>query len=257
MQKAGVIASRQNEHIKRLKKLSLKKNRVESRSFLVENFTIIRDALEAGFDFETLFLTQGFINQCPQKFEYLDRVSRAPYHIIDSAVNDAYSSLDTPSGITAVYKIRNKDLADGLPVVYLDNIKDPGNLGTIMRSALAFGFKNIVLGGDCVDIYNPKTIAAAKDSIFKLNILNDESRGWIGSNDRPIYATSSHEGIDLGNFKADSNFCLALGNETSGLSESIFRKAEKRIKIEMSPEIESLNVAVAASIILYNLRLNN
>lgn len=256
MQKIGLITSRHNDQVKELKKLGLRKNREESKTFLVENFTIIKDALEAGVDFETLFLTQDFIQRYPDKFTYLETISRASYHIIDEAVNSAYSSLETPSGITAVYRMATQDLIENVPVIYLDNIKDPGNLGTIMRSALAFGFKNIVLGGDCVDLYNPKTIAAAKDSIFKLNILKDEDGTWIKADTRPLYATSSHGGVDLQDFEAAANFCLALGNETSGLPESILQKAEKRIRIEMSSEIESLNVAIASSIILYNLSIN-
>lgn len=254
MQKLEIITSSQNNRIKELKKLSLKKYRLESGSFLVENYTIIKDALESAFDCQALFVTQDFIDRYSDKFAHLLANSQADYYIIDEKVNRHYSSLDNPSGITAVYNIKKNELILHGPVVYLDNISDPGNLGTIMRSALAFGFKNLVLGANSVDAYNSKTIAAAKDAIFKLNILEDETGNWLENNERPLYTTSSHGGINLHEFKAESNFCLVLGSESHGVDNSITEKATQKIKIEMSTDIESLNVAVAASIIMYKLR---
>lgn len=254
MKKIETITSRQNNQIKELKKLSLKKYRLETGHFLVENFTIIKDALDAGQDFEMLFITQDYIDHYPDKFQYLEDNSQASYYVIDENVNQVFSTLDTPSGIAAVYSMAVKDILPSLPVIYLDNVKDPGNLGSIMRSALAFGFKNLVLGEGCVDVYNPKTIAAAKDTIFKLNVLEDDDGSWLQNNTRPIYVTSSHEGVNLQDLKSSDNFCLVLGSESHGVAEELIAKADQKIKIEMSGEVESLNVAIAGAIILYKLR---
>lgn len=251
MQKIETISSSANSKIKDLGQLAVKKYRLETGLFLVENFTIIKDALADSHVFETLYVTSDFINRYPDKFAYLDNNCQAPYFVIDEKVNKHYSQLETPSGITAVYKIPvSKDLVPG-SVIYLNGLKDPGNLGTIMRSALAFGFKNIVLDGDCVDAYNNKVISAAKDAIFKLNIISDTDINWFKTNQLPIYITSSHDGVDLSKFSAADEFCLVLGSESHGVSEEIAALADAKIKIEMSQEIESLNVAMAATIILY------
>ena len=248
------ISSLQNSQIKLLEKLSLKKYRQEEGMFIVENLTIIFDALKAGHDFEALFVTKEFFEKHQDKLEYLYNNSKCKnYYLIDSKLNKHYSSLDTPSGVTAIYNIKNREL-DKTSVIYLNGINDPGNLGTIMRSALAFNFTNLVLDENCVDIYNPKVISASKDAIFKLNIIEDKTGIWLKNSKLPVYVTSSHLGSDLAKFKPAKAFCLVLGSESHGISPEIMELADKNIKIEISPEIESLNVATAAAILFYEFR---
>ncbi|MFA4941952.1 MAG: RNA methyltransferase, partial [Patescibacteria group bacterium] len=173
--------------------------------------------------------------------------------LIDSRTNKRYSNLDTPSGVTAVYNMEEKKLNKS-SIIYLNGVSDPGNLGTIMRSALAFDFVNLVLDETCVDVYNPKVIGAAKDTIFKLNIIEDKTGDWLKNNKLPIYAADSHSGVALAKFKPAKAFCLVLGSESHGISPEIMKRAEKSLKIEISPKIESLNVATAAAILFYELK---
>jgi TrmH family RNA methyltransferase len=254
MKQIEKISSLANSKIKELGKLALKKYRLESNSFMVENFTIIKDALLSAYQPESLFITEDFIQKYPDKISSLEEGVNLDYYLIDNKINKAYSQLDTPSGITAVYSINTqRELTPG-PVVYLNGVSDPGNLGAILRSALAFGFKNIVLDAQCVDLYNSKVISAAKDAIFKLNIISDEDGSWLKNNKTPLYITSSHGGINLSDFKTEENYCLVLGGESHGVSEEIIKRADKKIKIEMSEEIESLNVAIATALLLYKFR---
>jgi len=251
-----IISSSQNSQIQLLKKLALKKYRLQENKFTVENLTIIYDALLGGHDFEALFVTAEFINKNINKFELLLKNSKiSSYYLIDEKLNNHYSQLDTPSGITAIYKINKENLIETKSVIYLNGINDPGNVGTIMRTALAFGFNNIIVDELCADIYNSKTISAAKDSIFKLNIVEDKQLAWFKTNktNLPIYATSSHNGQELNKFKAAKEFCLVLGSESHGVSDAILNLANENIKIEMKGDIESLNVASAAAILLYKL----
>jgi TrmH family RNA methyltransferase len=248
------ITSPENSQIKLLEKLNFKKYRQELGNFVVENLTIITDALKAQHDFEALFVTEEFLKKHPEKMQYLQDNSQAKnFYLIDSKLNKHYSNLDTPSGITAIFKIKRNELSAS-SVIYLNDIGDPGNLGAILRSSLAFDFVNLVLDEDCVDIYNPKVINAAKDAIFKLNIFEDKTGDWLRHTKLPIYTTSSHEGVDLIKLKPAKAFCLVLGSESQGVSPEIMELAEKNIKIEMSSEIESLNVAAAAAILLYELK---
>lgn len=248
------IISRQNSQIKFLEKLNLKKYRQESKQFMVENLTIIDDALKDGHDFSALFVTEEFAGKHPNKLEHLRKHSLSRhFYLIDSKLNKLYSNLDTPSGITAVYDMA-ENAHDLTSVVYLNGISDPGNLGTIMRSALAFDFVNLVLDENCVDVYNPKVISAAKDAIFKLNIAEDKTGDWLKKNKLPLYAACSQAGANLHGFKPAKAFCLVLGSESHGVSPSILKMAKSNIRIDISSRIESLNVAAAASILFYELK---
>ncbi len=250
------ISSKQNDKIKFLKKLALTKHRYQEGKFVVENLTVIVDALRAGYDFVELFVTQEFIDKRRAEFEYLRNNSRGRFYLINEAVNQAFSELITAPGIAGVYEVRTQALDFSRPVVYLDNINDPGNLGTILRTALAFNFLNIVLNKDCVDIYNSKVIQAAREAIFKLNILSDESGDWLEKNKKSweIYSTSSHQGTALRDFVPPANLCLVIGNEVHGVTEKNSNLAQGQLRIEMGEKMESLNVAVATAIFLYILQ---
>lgn len=248
------INSLENKQIKILKKLSSKKYREELGLFSVENFVIITDALKDHYDFEALFVTKSFISKHEDKLqELLNKSKSRNLFLINDKLNKFYSELETPSGITAIYKIKKPSLSKG-PVVYLNSISDPGNMGTIMRSALAFDFVNFVLDENCVDIYNSKTISAAKDAIFKLNISFDKNFEFLKKTKLPVYSANAVNGKDIKEFKAVKDFCLVLGSESHGVDKKIIDLSDVNLKIKISSEIESLNVASAAAIIFYELK---
>ena len=170
----NIIESKDNEKIKLLKKLKLKKYREKHNKFFVENFNIIKDALETE-KFSSLFVTENFLSKHSKSSGWQPVLKEAgEYYVISEKLNKSFSELDTPSGICAVYARAKEKIDFNSPIIYLNNISDPGNLGTILRSALAFNFKNIVVDEGCADLYNAKTVNAAKDAIFKLNIARDK-----------------------------------------------------------------------------------
>lgn len=248
-----IIKSKDNEKIKLLKKLKLKKYREKYNKFFVENLNIIKDA---GINFSSLFVTQEFIENYPKELEVvLDKSGAGEYYIINNRLNKSFSELDNPSGICAVYERVKQKINFDSHVVYLNNINDPGNLGTILRSAFAFNFKNIVLDETCADIYNAKTINAAKDSIFKLNVFHDKNLKILKETKSrmEIYTTRLKGGEDIVELKKEKLFCVVLGNEVKGVSKEIEEMSDKFIKIDINEEIDSLNVATAASIIFYEI----
>ncbi len=263
--KINEITSKDNAKIKSLRQLGQKKYRDESGRFLVENAVTILDAAKAGIVFEALFATGDFIEKNQEMFDYiLEKSVTDEYYLIDEKINRSFSSLDTAPGIAAIYsKPQNKiDLA--APIIYLNAINDPGNLGTILRSALAFGLKNIVVDERTADVYSPKTISAAKDAIFKLNIGSDKDRKFIidlkkmstqggpASGWRIISTRlGKAEGLDI--LKKQKLFCVVLGSESHGVDQAIQAMSDNFIKIPMSDEIESLNVASSAAIIFYEI----
>ena len=257
------IVSRDNKKIKELKKIGNKKYRNKFGKFLVENIAIIYDAIKSGYKPEALFITQELLDKNSERVKFIiENISDNNSFIILEKANRYFSSLDTSTGITVVYnKPKKQKINLTKNILYLNGIKDPGNLGTILRSAVAFGLDDVVLDKECVEVHNPKTIQSAKDSIFKINItLDDEERTALkmAKSKMKILTTDVNGGIEVGDiFKTDDNFCVVMGSESHGVSEDVKIISDQTINIKSSSKMESLNVAVSTGIILYEMYNNN
>lgn len=250
----NLITSKNNEKISFLSSLNQKKYRDRFRKFLVENLVTIYDALNVGIIPESIYVTKELLNTNDQKVKaILNTVSN--YFVIDEKINKVFSSLDTPSGICAVFKKIDKPIDFTKSILYLNGISDPGNLGTILRTAIAFDIKNIVADNKCVDVYNPKTISAAKDAVLKLNVQLDINHSFFSiiKKHMKIIVTSVNKGEDVNKIRAEKPFCLVLGSESHGVNLDIQKLADTFVNIKISKSIESLNVAVATGILLYSL----
>lgn len=248
------ITSRDNDKIKQLRKLQHKKYRDKLDLFCAENLIIIYDALQAGYVPERLFLTETLLGQKnPMLISILESIDS--YFLINKQINKSFSSLETPSGICAVYQKKKSVEVKSKNIFYLNAIKDPGNLGTILRTALAFDFNNIVVDEYCADLYNPKTISSAKDSLFKLNIEKDDKFKILNNlrKEYKIIVTDVQSGSDVSRLDKGGKYCVVLGNEVKGVDATILEMAQEKIHIQMKGDIESLNVAASAAIILYEL----
>lgn len=254
------IISKDNAKIKTLKQLGQKKYRDESGKFLVENAVTIHDAAKAGIVFDSIFVTKDFVEKNKEIFDSIvDRSRVSEYYLIDGKINRSFSSLDTAPGIAAIYSKPQNKIDLTAPIIYLNAINDPGNLGAILRSALAFNLKNIVIDERSADVYNPKTVSAAKDAIFKLNIEFDKDLKILKDIEKkmPVIATRLEKSDRLDILKKQKLFCVVLGSESHGVNEAIQKMSDDFIKIPMSDEIESLNVAASAAIIFYEIYSNS
>lgn len=156
-------------------------------------------------------------------------------------------------GIQKIFDI--KDLKNVQKVVLLENIKDSGNLGTILRSAVAFGADAVVLFGDCVDIYNPKTVRASVGNLWKLPIVqikDIETFNKTFKNFNKIATLPRSKNL-LKNYKINLPAVVMFGSEADGLTDELIKLSDDSVKIEMSPMVESLNLATSVSVILYEL----
>ncbi|MDO8669311.1 MAG: RNA methyltransferase [Candidatus Buchananbacteria bacterium] len=250
------ISSPDNLKIKNLKKLKQKKYREKSGEFFVENLTIIKDALKSGYRPTAVFASEEFALKNKKELEMIIKSAKLPDWLeVSDKINKSFSNLENPSGICAVYKtLPASELSFDNSILYLNSIGDPGNLGTILRSALAFDFKNIILDETCADAYNFKTINAAKDAIFKINLYHDENLQLLKKikSKMPIISTSLNKSKDINILKKYPKICLVLGDESNGVDKKIENLADESVKINISSEIESLNVASAAAIILHS-----
>ena len=246
------IESVSNEKIKALKKLGKKKFRDETGHFLVENLRIIHDAMQDGFVPVQLFITEIFLESQDKRLKFVIENAEEIF-MINEKINKAFSALSTPSGICAIFKKPVNEIKEG-NVVYLNGVNNPGNLGTILRTVVAFGVENVVVDEKCADVFSPKTISAAKDAIFKINLLVDNNLKFLEEKkgELKILATRLEGGIDVEEaMKSGGDICVIFGNEANGISEEVADLADEFLKIDMSGKIESLNVAISAWIVLW------
>ena len=240
-----LITSLENDKIKELIKLKQRKYRKKTNKYLVEGEHLVLEACKSG-DLELLILEQDTIFPIEQQALY-----------VTPEIISKISSLETPTNVLGLCKVKEeKDI--GNRILLLDGIQDPGNLGTIVRSAKAFNIDTIVLGKGCVDLYNSKTLRACQGMNFHLNIIERDLLEFIKElkeNGIPVYATNVTHGMDIKTLKEKDKelFALILGNEGNGVSEEVLDMADKYIYIKMNKDVESLNVAVAGSILLYEL----
>ncbi len=248
------ITSATNSRVKYLRKLRQKKFREALNFFVVENPLIIKDGLAHGATIDELFITPSF--QEKNTAIYHSMVSKLVPEKINSVSDDLLASsvsLEQPQGVAAIYRKPSEQTDLGNSIVYLNGVSDPGNVGAIMRSAAAFGIISIVLDEHTADAYNPKTISAAKESIFTLKISR-RGASYLSEVKRlmPVYGLDSRGDLLMSELKWGNPFCLVLGSEAHGLSEEIKSMANKLIRINfIQGSVESLNVAAAAAIALH------
>ncbi|MEF3691632.1 MAG: RNA methyltransferase [Candidatus Moraniibacteriota bacterium] len=248
------LESRDNWKIKNLSKLKLKKYRHKEGKFMVENWKIIQSASAENIYFSEIFVTKNFLARNKDKLEEIFGKEEERFlFLVSEKLIRQISSLKNPEGVLAVYRSEDSKLDLKGDVVYLDSISDPGNLGTILRSALAFGFEEVVLSEECVDIYNPKVIQAAKDAIFKLKLVFDSRQEVLGKIKKAglkilVTDVQSGEELEVG-LRGNDKVCLILGNESQGVSEELLSQADAKVNIKTTNKIESLNVAVGAGIL--------
>lgn len=238
-----LITSINNQTIKELDKLKQKKYRDLEQRFLIEGEHLVEEAEKSGV-LEKIILLEN--SEYPSKLEKI---------YVSKNVMKKLSSLDTPPNIIGVCKmLSRKEL--GKKVLLLDDIQDPGNLGTIIRSSVAFNVDSIVMSLNTVDLYNPKVIRSTQGMIFKINLIKDDLGQVIEklkSKNIPIYTTNVNGGENIKNINTTDSYGLIMGNEGNGVKDEISTLADRKIYIPMNSKVESLNVSVAASILLYEL----
>ncbi len=241
-----LITSLENDRIKNYIKLKDKKYRKRTNTFIVEGLHLVLEAYKSG----------NLIELIIEKDEVLPL--DVPTIFVTNEIINKISSLDTPVTVLGLCKISSNKEVVGSKVLMLDGIQDPGNLGTIIRSSVAFNVDTIVLGEDTVDLYNPKVVRATQGMMFHINIINRELESVIKElkeREIPIYGTKVEYGEDVRSFpsKDKKAYGLVMGNEGSGVREEVLDLCDKFIYIDMDERVESLNVSIATSIILYEL----
>lgn len=236
-----MIESINNEKIKKYSKLLQKKYRDEMNLYIVSTEHLVFEALKHNI-VEEIFLLDGYDN----------KYGKVTY--VTEAVMRKLTSLKTlPNVVAVVKKQESKDIKGN--VIMLDGLQDPGNVGTIIRSAVAFNFDTIIIGKNTVDIYNEKVLRASEGMIYNINIIKSDLVDSIMDlklNGYKILGTKVDNGKSIEMINSDK-YAFVVGNEGNGISNEILDLCDEYIYIPISHTCESLNVGIASSIIMYEI----
>lgn len=251
------ITSSKNSQIKLIKSLKLKKNRREHGIYVVEGTKNVIEAVKSERSIELIIASEALLST------NIDLINNSFNKVEVAIVSDQiFSSLvDTksPQGILALVKYHKNKIDDLLNnnklIMILDNIQDPGNLGTIIRTADAAGFSGVLLSQGCVDPFNPKVIRSSAGSIFNIPIVESEGIiqdiNYLKSIGIKLYAAAADGDTVLYNLELNRSFAFVIGNEGSGIDNKIKQIADCIVSIPIKGAAESLNAAVSASIFMY------
>lgn len=254
------ITSSRNPLIKEIKSLYRKKERMKSSSFIIEGIKIIEEALDNNYPLRKIVFTDELLSTRDGK-DFYNRIKDSEDLVsVPANIFEEISDTENPQGIMAIAEFQYKGIKeiekiDKQSLLFLDGLQDPGNMGTIIRTADAFNIDGIIIGPGSVDPYNPKVVRATMGSIFRVPLYYSsngiEELMKLKEMGTKVYSTSLRESILISEVNFKDSFVLIIGNESKGVSEDLFALSDKLIKIPMPGKAESLNAGVAASIIMY------
>lgn len=253
----NIIRSKENEFVKSVKKLKEKKYRDINKEFVVEGIKLVAEAIQENADIKQIVICEDCKNTdaIPKKLMY--EIAKFDCVYVSKDVFKLISNTDTPQGILAIIGINNKekeiDYSQDI-ILALDDIQDPGNLGTILRTADSVGLNQILVSKGTADCYNPKVVRSTMGAIFRVNIIECEDL------EKTLKQLQKHKfkvvvsSLQTENSLYDIDFnkkVIVIGNEANGVEQNIQNLADEKIKIPMLGKTESLNASVATGVILY------
>ncbi|KAB1438525.1 TrmH family RNA methyltransferase [Candidatus Galacturonibacter soehngenii] len=250
-----MITSVSNKQVKNIIQLTKKsKIRKETNQFVVEGIKMFQEAPKEAI--RQIYVSESFL----AKDNHKDILGDCKYEVMQDFVFQAASDTKTPQGILCIieqFHYNTIDIIRKNPahIIVLEDLQDPGNLGTILRAGEGAGITGVILSKNCVDIYNPKTIRSTMGSIYRVPFVYVEDLKKtveeLKRNNIEIYAAHLKQSQDYDKIDLTKSHAFMIGNEGNGLSDEISSIANSYLKIPMEGEVESLNAAIAASILMY------
>jgi len=256
-----IIKSKENNKVKYVRSLNSKKSRDEENAFIVEGIKFVNEAIKENAYIMYLIFSEGALNKTDIKeLYYSSRECLAETMICDDIVFNSIGDTINSQGVIAVIKRKKtvKSLDEYNFAILCDRIQDPGNLGTIIRTADAFGPAVVILNKGCVDVYNSKVVRASAGAIFRVPFVHADSDeeiiSTLKSSGYRIISTVVDSKITFDDIEHSKKICVVIGNEGQGVSREIVNSSHKSITIKMSGRAESLNASIAAGICIYEIR---
>ncbi|MFP3904696.1 MAG: TrmH family RNA methyltransferase [Armatimonadota bacterium] len=256
------IDSPKNQHVKLFRSLLNKKGRNDAGLCPLEGVRLLSGAIRAGAQIEAVYVCEELLSdeeplQTAQRLENQGIVR----HDLTRRAFESITDTENPQGIAATARIEYASLEDIRPegpslYLLLHDIRDPGNMGTLVRTAAAFDCRALVILGSCVDLFNPKVIRATAGGVFALPLVEiswDIARQWTTDNDITTVAAALEADVRSDTAAYGKRTALIIGSEAHGLPQEVLTQTDLQVRIPMSADVESLNAGVAAGILLYEI----
>jgi RNA methyltransferase, TrmH family len=259
------IEGRHNPLVKQLRLAFSRAELTETGDCAIEGLRILEEAIRSGLRFSAVFFRDSSQDRAARLLPQIG--AQVETLLLPDKLFDSLVPSESPQGVAALVRLKTFSLEDVTerlqlgPIIVLAGLQDPGNLGTILRSSEAFGSAGIVLGEGTVSPFNSKVVRASAGSVFRLPIIHrhgksttaklEEISATLRTQEVRLLATSSHKGTPLDHADLKSPAAIFFGNEGSGLPRDLMAKMDESVAIPHAPQVESLNAAIAASIVLY------
>lgn len=242
------ITSAQNSKIKNANKLKKKRDRDKTGQALIEGIHLIEEAYQSG-----IVIKQLFVIEPNRTDEALKDYAEETFEI-NMKVAESLSGTITSQGFFAVIEKPKYDVTQAKQVLLIDRIQDPGNLGTLIRTSDAAGIDLIVMEKGTADPYQDKVLRASQGSVFHIPVITADLKTFIADFNGPVYGTALENAQPYKEVASQDIFALLLGNEGEGVNKALLNETSQNLTIPIYGKAESLNVAIAGSILLYHLK---
>lgn len=248
------ITSTSNETIKYFISLNDKKTRMNAKRFIVEGYHLVNEASKTN-------LLEAIISTDEKELKKINNVKR---YLVNDAIINKIATTKNPQNILGIVKMLDHNITNLLPIikgnktklVMLDDVNDPGNLGTIIRTAAGLGYDGIIMSPNTVDLYNEKVIRSTQGVMFKIPIIKANLQEVIKMLKKEkvfCIGTALTNAKDVKHITKKDKFAICLGNEAKGISKEVLDSMDENVRIAMNNDVESLNVSIAAGIIMYEM----
>lgn len=248
------ITSTSNETIKYFISLNDKKTRMNAKRFIVEGYHLVNEASKTN-------LLEAIISTDEKELKKINNVKR---YLVNDAIINKIATTKNPQNILGIVKMLDHNITNLLPIIkgnktkliMLDDVNDPGNLGTIIRTAAGLGYDGIIMSPNTVDLYNEKVIRSTQGVMFKIPIIKANLQEIIKLLKKEkvfCIGTALTNAKDVKHITKKDKFVICLGNEAKGISKEVLDNMDENVKIAMKNDVESLNVSIAAGIIMYEM----
>ena len=248
------ITSTSNETIKYFISLNDKKTRMNAKRFIVEGYHLVNEASKTN-------LLEAIISTDEKELKKINNVRR---YLVNDAIINKIATTKNPQNILGIVKMLDHNITNLLPIIkgnktkliMLDDVNDPGNLGTIIRTAAGLGYDGIIMSPNTVDLYNEKVIRSTQGVMFKIPIIKANLQEVIKTLKKEkvfCIGTALTNAKDVKHITKKDKFAICLGNEAKGISKEVLDNMDENVKIAMNNDVESLNVSIAAGIIMYEM----
>lgn len=248
------ITSTSNETIKYFISLNDKKTRMNAKRFIVEGYHLVNEASKTN-------LLEAIISTDEKELKKINNVKR---YLVNDAIINKIATTKNPQNILGIVKMLDHNITNLLPIIkgnktkliMLDDVNDPGNLGTIIRTAAGLGYDGIIMSPNTVDLYNEKVIRSTQGVMFKIPIIKANLQEVIKLLKKEkvfCIGTALTNAKDVKHITKKDKFAICLGNEAKGISKEVLDNMDENVRIAMKNDVESLNVSIAAGIIMYEM----